>query len=291
MKKQQKQKIFAMLLIIGIFLTLNQLGILSFVTQYTPWIDKEVSAQFDGQWDNEFPVTNAFDENFNTATAYQDSYKFGNIYETFQLPSDVDLDYLEFEMSYAIGLVPEVGEDVYAYVRYYVWNYETSSWEQFWLYSADTYGRPRIERIQVSSLQHIQNNRVKLRTNVFVGLLQGVFIFENQVRGAYSIELECEGEQTKCAGANNNEYFTCADNKWNNQGVNIGNCGVECINPSDCKGKSHIEVPGNWSCFENKCAWAGEYVPPQEEFEYWWVVIIGVIALGLILFYWRLLKK
>lgn len=48
---------------------------------------------------------------------------------------------------------------------------------------------------------------------------------------------ECVQGQTKCVGKN---YYTCQNNFFVNNGITLGECGVECIEPEKCEGTEYF---------------------------------------------------
>lgn len=68
----------------------------------------------------------------------------------------------------------------------------------------------------------------------------------------------------------NNRHFECIGGEWNDRGVSIGFCGVECITDSQCFGTS---------CIDNKCG------------DPWVLIIIILIAIAVIVaiavYLWR----
>ena len=59
-----------------------------------------------------------------------------------------------------------------------------------------------------------------------VGLLNAMWLFETRVRVLYDLP-QCSQGETMCEG---NTYFTCGlDFNWEEQGIVIDQCGVECI--------------------------------------------------------------
>lgn len=254
--------IFSIIFIIGAILFAVKLDLLAIFVGQSNWVDQESYASWDGPWKSDYPVTNAYDENWNTPTVIHDTYKEANIYEysILDYPSDAVVDYLEFYVMYGVGIIPEV-QDHYAYIEYYVWNYQTSSWDKIYEDSSDSGGRAMRQTIQVSALNHIQNKEVRLRTHAVVGFLQAVWVYETQARASYSREVDCNINEVKCGGAEDKEYFTCSKNNiWENQGVTIGKCEVVCISNSDCsqdfKCSSNNCIPDRKSCYrftDNQC--------------------------------------
>lgn len=226
--------------LVSVILILNQLGLLVMITNTTPWVDEESRATWDGDWNAQYPATFAFDENWGTATVLHDAYKEANIYEYFTLdyPGNAMINYLEFQVMYNVDHIPSAGKDVYASIKYYVWNYRTSSWDKVHSELTDTgVVRPFFK---VSTIDHIKNNEVRLRTQAKVGFLQAVWVYEAKVRLGYSLEVDCNIGETKCDGANNREYFTCENYEWKNLGPTIGQCGAECLVDANCPGDSHL---------------------------------------------------
>lgn len=265
LKKKNKKVIGVVIFIIVLFifaiLFSMQLGFLAIITGSAGWVDQESYVTLDGEWSTQHPVTNAFDEDWNTATVLHTTYKEANIYEHFILdyPQNVIVDYLEFQVKYDITHIPEVGKDVYSWIKHYVWNYRTSSWDKIHEESSDTNRVTKI--LKVSAIDHIQNKEVRLRTEAGVGFLQVVWVFEAKARLSYSKEVDCNIGETKCWGFEDREYFTCSqDYIWENQGMSIGKCNVECISKLDCSqdlkcsnNKCISDIESYYRFLENKC--------------------------------------
>jgi len=56
-------------------------------------------------------------------------------------------------------------------------------------------------------------------------------VYSGDFRTWKCVKKECENGESKCVG---NEYFTCVNYRWENNGVVIGKCGVKCIDDCDC---------------------------------------------------------
>jgi len=56
-------------------------------------------------------------------------------------------------------------------------------------------------------------------------------VYSGDFRTWKCVKKECENGESKCVG---NEYFTCVNYRWENNGVVIGKCGVECIKDAHC---------------------------------------------------------
>ncbi len=213
----------------------SQLGLLAIITNTTSWVDKEEYATFDGIWQT--AVQNAFDENWQTSALSVEPGE-RNIYETTRLnyPENAQPDYLEFFVTFSIATHPETPTG-YSILEYFVWNYQTLSWDPISIYygpkSYDSI--PEAHSFQASVLNHIKDNLIKLRTNSRISYYGMIAIFESKARLVYTLDVDCEFGETKCAGVNNKEYFTCENYNWTNQGFIIGECDAECISNTDCQ--------------------------------------------------------
>lgn len=262
LNKKQKQGIFIFSIIVVGILLVSQLDLLAILSQSSNTITIPSSSDYDGSWTPN-PPTDAYDGNWNTIAMLWDgtsNYKFGNIYETYYIsyPSEeAQPDYLKFEVGYTISQ-PD------GKVRYYLWNYGTSRWEQVSQYSGVSPGGTRIrENFQVSALDYMRNNEVKLRTQV-LGSIVPAGIWESSVTLFYNVNVDCETGETKCDGVNGKEYFICENNKWKNEGGIVGKCNAECLEgdirdygcPDGTKVRECNCINYEWDCItspEEKC--------------------------------------
>lgn len=249
MKKKNILLTIGVILLLGLILTgvwfifIRQ----AIIPMTTPWVNQESFATWGGVWSSQYPVTNAYDENWGTPTALSGTYQEANIYEysILDYPQDALVDYIEFQVRYSVAPVPIT--DGYASIKYYAWNYQTSSWDKVYEDSEKTseYGLPLTTTFTASALDHLKNNQVRLRTHATIGFLSSVWVYESQVRLSYSLDVGCDLGETKCEGADNKEYFTCENYEWVNQGFTIGKCNVECISQTDCQ--------ADYKCENSEC--------------------------------------
>ena len=191
MNKKGKIKLIALLAIILILALIFGFFPASIITNTTPWVDKELYATSDGEVfaDTNYPVQNAFDENWDTHARTGVNGE-RNIYETsvIDYPADAQLDYIEFYVRYT-ALTYSYPDGVSSIVKYFVWNYQTSSWDFLYYYRAPPTGSASIHSrtFKIDALNHIQRNQVKLKTQ---SLINGgyVSITESKVRLSYSLD-------------------------------------------------------------------------------------------------------
>lgn len=53
---------------------------------------------------------------------------------------------------------------------------------------------------------------------------------------------ECSESETKCSGK---DYYTCENKLWSNQGIVVGECGVECLSGDKCEGTDYYVCENN----------------------------------------------
>ena len=59
------------------------------------------------------------------------------------------------------------------------------------------------------------------------------------------VKKDCVAGESSCDGSN---YLTCSNYQWKNNGVSVGNCGVECKTTSDCPSTQQY---GNKYCYDD----------------------------------------